>query len=244
MGNSRWHWAEAAEGGLRIRHREAAEAARDDTAGPPAVWAAVGRLPAGWTPEPSGRVVTADVPLQAMPAWLGVDRALAGWQAWRQRGDAVLVADAGTVLSLTRVDCHGRFAGGRLMAGLRLQLRAMAEGTAALPGAPSPGELCEWLSEEAWPAVTRAAMAVGVAQGLAAALAVALRQARAELPGCRLVLTGGDAPSLFPLVQELLAAEAAAVALEPDLPLRGLVALRPQPQPQAGDQANPRSAST
>lgn len=84
-------------------------------------------------------------------------------------------------------------------------------------------------------------MAVGVAQGLAAALAVALRQARAELSDCRLVLTGGDAPSLFPLVQSLLTGEEEAVALEPDLALRGLVALRPAPP---GDQASPRSEST
>jgi len=175
-----------------------------------------------------------------MPAWLGVDRALAGWLAWRQRADAVLVADAGTVLSLTRIDRDGRFAGGRLMAGLTLQLRAMAEGTAALPGPPEPGELSDLLVQEAWPAVTRAAMAVGVLQGLAAALAVAFRQARAEMPSCCLVLSGGDACSLLPLVKELLAGEADAAIHEPDLALRGLVALRPL----EGDQARLRSAST
>lgn len=225
-----------------MRHREAGAAIDEPWPAPLTAWAAVGRLPAGSIPEPSGRVVTADVPLQAMPVWLGVDRALAGWQAWRQCGEAVLVADAGTVLSLTRVDRHGRFAGGRLLAGLRLQLRAMAEGTAALPGPAAPGELAELLHTGAWPTATEAAMAVGVAQGLAAALAVALRQARAELPGCRLVLTGGDAPSLFPPVQELLAEEAAVASLEPDLALRGLVALRPAAAP--GDQVSPRSAST
>ena len=44
-----------------------------------------------------------------MPRW-----ALAGWQAWRRRGGAVLVADAGTGVSLSRVDRSGAFAGGRL----------------------------------------------------------------------------------------------------------------------------------
>lgn len=241
VGNSRWHWADVTEAGLSIRHREAAAAIDEPWPAPLTAWAAVGRLPASWGVEPPGRLVTADVPLQAMPPWLGVDRALAGWQAWRQRGDAVLVADAGTVLSLTRVDTHGRFAGGRLLAGLQLQLRAMADGTAALPEPASPGDLDALLAQGSWPAVTRAAMAVGVAQGLAAALAVALRQARAELPDCRLALTGGDAPSLFPLVQALLTGEEEAVALEPDLALRGLVALRPAPP---GDQARPRSEST
>ena len=75
---------------------------------------------------------------------------------------------------------------------------------------------------------------------LAAALAVAFRQARADLPGCRLVLTGGDAPWLLPHVQELLSVEQDAVVLEADLALRGLVALRPEP----GIQVSPRSSST
>ena len=227
VGNSRWHRAEAADAGLRIHHREAAAAIQDPWPAPLVAWAAVGRLPAGWCDEPVGRVLTADVPLQAMPAWLGVDRALAGWLAWRQRREAVLVADAGTVLSLTRVDRDGRFAGGRLMAGLRLQLRVMAEGTAALPAAPSPREGADLLEPELWPDGTSAAMAVGVTHGLAAAVAVAFRQARAELPGCRLVLTGGDASGLLPLVRELLAGEAETASLEPDLALRALVALRP-----------------
>jgi type III pantothenate kinase len=234
VGNSRWHWADAGPGGLRIRHLEAAEVIRAPLVPPPAAWAAVGSLPSAWPAESAGRVVSADVPLRDMPAWLGVDRALAGWLAWRQR--------AGAVLSLTRVDRHGRFAGGRLIAGMGLQLRAMAQGTAALPEPPASGELPDLLARGDWPAVTDAAMAVGVAQALAAALAMALRQAWADLPGCSLVLTGGDASSLLPLVRQLLAAEAASVLWEPDLALRGLVALRPLSPP--GDQVSPRSAST
>lgn len=240
VGNSRWHRAEAADAGLGIHHREAAAAIAEPWPAPLVAWAAVGRLPAGWSDEPAGRVLTADVPLRAVPPWLGVDRALAGWLAWLQAGGAVLVADAGTVLSLTRVDAEGRFAGGRLMAGLGLQLRAMAQGTGALPGAPSPGELSDLLAHGAWPAATGAAMAVGVAEGLAAAVALALRQASSELPGCRLVLTGGDAPALLPLVRQLLDGESEAVTWQPDLALRGLVALRPAP----GTQDSPRSAST
>jgi pantothenate kinase type III len=63
------------------------------------------------------RLRVEDVPLAGAPSWLGIDRALAGWEAWRQTGGPVLVVDAGTVLSLTRVDGEGRFQGGRLMAG-------------------------------------------------------------------------------------------------------------------------------
>jgi type III pantothenate kinase len=45
----------------------------------------------------------------------------------------LLVVDAGTVLSLNRIDRSGRFIGGRLLAGLTLQWQAMAAGTAGLP---------------------------------------------------------------------------------------------------------------
>jgi NADH-quinone oxidoreductase subunit I len=98
------------------------------------------RLPVevAWGLPAQRRLEGSEVPLRSLPLWVGIDRALAGWGAWRrqgvsEQGGAVLVADAGTVLSLTRVDGRGQFQGGRLLAGVALQLRAMAQGTAALP---------------------------------------------------------------------------------------------------------------
>lgn len=183
-------------------------------AGPPRAWAATGALPAPLPLEPGLRLHPADVPLAGVPSWLGVDRALAGWRAWRRSHGAVLVADAGTVLSLTRVRADGRFAGGRLMAGAALQLEAMARGTAALPAAVQPPEL----PELAWPQATAAAMAAGVLRGLAAAIAEAWQEARADDPACRLWLSGGDGPALAPLL---------GVEPTPHLALRALVELRP-----------------
>ena len=108
----------------------------------------------------------------------------------------MLVVDAGTVLSLTRVDGEGRFQGGRLMAGLALQLRAMAGGTAALPAieAPEPIGVADL---SGWPVDTRQAMAAGVTLGLAAAVTAAALEVVAEEPACRILLTGGDAPTLL-----------------------------------------------
>ena len=62
-----------------------------------------------WQPQ---RVLTSDVPLAQLPPALGVDRALAAWAAWQQQRQPVLVADAGTALSLTLVDAAGCFQGG------------------------------------------------------------------------------------------------------------------------------------
>jgi type III pantothenate kinase len=227
VGNSRWHWAEAVPDGLQIQHQSPEAGALSlARAAPPRAWAAVGPLAADLRLDPATRVRSHDLPLSNLPHGLGVDRALAGWLAWRERNAAVLVADAGTVLSLTRIDRRGRFAGGRLLAGLSLQLRAMAAGTAALPEPPAPAALAGLLTGPAWPAATQAAMVAGVAHALAAALVQALREVTALDRGTRLVLSGGDAALLLPLcLAGLTPEEAGAIELQPDLALRGLVAL-------------------
>ena len=133
IGNSRWHWAAPApDQSLQLWHTSAADGA-DQLQQAPAAWAAVGSVPKElerWQPQ---RLLTSDVPLAQLPPALGVDRALAAWGAWQQQRQPVLVADAGTALSLTLVDAAGCFQGGRLMAGGRLQLQALHQGTADLP---------------------------------------------------------------------------------------------------------------
>lgn len=223
IGNSRWHWAQRAPGGLLCRSLAPEQALAELAAAPgaapasgpaPLAWAATGALPPRFPLDPRRRLQLADVPLQGLPPWLGIDRALAGWRAHRLSGAAVLVADAGTVLSLTRVSATGRFAGGRLLAGAALQLRAMAEATSALPATPLPVTL----PPDPWPQPTAAAMAAGVLRGLAAAVRQAWLEACQEEPGCRLWLAGGDGEALAPLL---------GVPAEPALALRGLVDLRP-----------------
>jgi type III pantothenate kinase len=240
IGSSRWHWAEQLGPGLRVWDDAAPVVT---PAVPPQGWAAVGRVPAGPGLPLSRRISVADVPLAEAPPWLGVDRALAGWQAWRELGGGVLVADAGTVLSLTLVDGTGRFRGGRLMAGLALQLRAMAEATQGLPSLAPP-----WRGlvddDDAWPAGTGEAMVTGVAAGLAAAVATAARQARAGLGGCRLVLSGGDGALLARRLLEEPGLGGEAPLLRPALCLAALARLRPAAPDTVGNQASPRSSST
>ena len=178
IGNSRWHWACQAATGIReyVDESPAAGLARLRAWADRQLlgWAAVGPVPPQAGLDPSRRLTLQDVPLAGLPSWLGVDRALVGWQAWRSAaaGSAVLVADAGTVLSLTCVDRRGRFVGGRLMAGAALQLRALNAGTASLP--PAAGQLV--LDPDPWPRATVAAMQAGVLRGLAAALDAAAEE--------------------------------------------------------------------
>jgi len=159
-----------------------------------------------------------DVPLEGCPPWLGVDRALGAWAAWRrqqsQGGDldqGLLLADAGTVLSLTLIDGYGRFRGGRLMPGLRLQLQAMASGTALLPALTGQQH-----GDDPFPMGTSEAMGQGVMQGLVAAVMDAQQRS-----GARLWLCGGDAPWL----EQALIQRDVSVQMDQQLQLQAMVDL-------------------
>ena len=223
IGNSRWHWAVGRAEGLRCW-----------SSPPPATgdgivqallprvrgWAAVGPVPEDGGLDPSLRLNIDAVPLAGLPAWIGVDRALVAWQAWRLGGTAVLVADAGTALSLTRVNRDGAFAGGRIQAGRGLQLRSLAEATSQLPWLASSVESAPAAVKLPWPIATAEAMEQGVRLGMVAAVQTAWQELRRSDSDCRLWVTGGDGIWL---------AEALGVPCQPDLALEALAALRSGP---------------
>ena len=218
IGNSRWHWAQRCDEGVRVDHG-APDPGR--IGAEPPIWAAVGPVPDELRAHQDRRIRLGDVPLPKAPSWLGVDRALGAWMAWRcsqerqldcSRG--LLLVDAGTVLSLTRVAPDGCFAGGQLLPGYRLQLKAMAEGTVALPSLLEPPQV--GVPTEMFPEETVAAMQQGVLQALLATIAVAQRHAQGLLWIC-----GGDAP----LVQTNWTGTTELLQLQGDLQLQALLDL-------------------
>jgi hypothetical protein len=70
-------------------------------------------------------------------------------------------------------------------------------------------------------------MAVGVSQGLAAAVVAATLDLAQREPEVGLVLTGGDGEGLLPLIAEVLAERGPVPLLRPALCLQALAALRP-----------------
>ena len=193
IGNSRWHWAQRCKEGVRVDHGDP-DPGR--IGADPPIWAAVGPVPDQLRAHQDRRIRLGDVPLPKAPPWLGVDRALGAWMAWRCSQDrqldcsrGLLLVDAGTVLSLSRVGPDGCFAGGQLLPGFRLQLKAMAEGTVGLPSLLEQPSLD--VPQEMFPTQTVAAMQRGVLQGMLATIAVAQQHAQGLLWIC-----GGDAPLL------------------------------------------------
>ena len=223
IGNSRWHWAERLPAGLaaasgadawRFSHGLPTQTRLDDLSSL-AGWAAVGPVPSHPLLQSTCRLGLGEIPLGEKPPWLGVDRALAGWGAWVRAGQSspVMVVDAGTVLSLTRVSKTGCFAGGWLAAGISLQLRAMAEGTVALQ---LPGSTSELLAGRDFPLDTAQAMRRGVVESL-----IGLIWRAQEKDPSELWLCGGDAQVL---ASELIS-RGLAVMHAPDLVMQSMVSL-------------------
>lgn len=222
IGNSRWHWAEHDGSCWRFDHgpQDCARLTAAQQQGG-LIWAAVGSVPVEVALEQQDRLTSRDVPLPGCPDWLGVDRVLGAWAAWDisqtsglDLGSGLLLADAGTVLSLTLLNAEGAFVGGQLSPGLRLQLAAMDGGTASLP-CPDP------VSEprDRFPRDTASAMVRGALQ----AMAGAVREAQSCSGAC-LWICGGDSKALQ---RELLERGSASiepvVTTDPDLVLKGLV---------------------
>ena len=215
IGNSRWHWAIKKADSWHFFHTLPDLQIINTLDNPLSAWAAVGPIPKRLLMNNSKRIEINDVPLQKSPTWLGVDRALAGWGAFKKakssntHSSGILVADAGTVMSLTRITAKGEFAGGQLIPGLRLQLSAMAYGTQNLndPGSPST-------STKQFPINTAEAMRRGCLQALVGAIILAQKETNMPIWLC-----GGDAPVLM---QELRKRNTHAVH-HPNLVLEGMV---------------------
>lgn len=152
------------------------------------------------------------------PLTVGADRLLAALGAYTRSGEACVVIDAGTAVTVDFVDAHGIFQGGVIAPGLAMQLRALHEGTAQLPKVEPPRTSEQKLPEGAWGKTTAEAMLLGCASSIRG-LARLLIDKNAELTGAypRVIATGGDSPLLFErdeLIEHIV----------PDLVLIGMLA--------------------
>lgn len=145
------------------------------------------------------------------PSQLGVDRWLAMLGAWRP-GQPLLVVDAGTGLTLDAVDADGKHLGGLILPGPTLLAETLPQRARQLPPArldPATAAACPWARD------TASALGHAALLACAALIERMLDRLRASHPARRLVLTGGAADLLIPLL-------AGPLEHEPDLVLRGL----------------------
>ncbi len=156
--------------------------------------------------DPQSRVTVitrAHVPMTtrlSQPERAGIDRLLAIWQASRlYAAQRVIVVDAGSAITIDCASEAGEFLGGVILPGLMLQFDSLARGTDALP-AIEPPELGDGVASLPIPAIdTITAIRSGILLGTAAAIEGLIARTSAGRPH-QVVLTGGDARRLSPLV--------------------------------------------
>ena len=183
--------------GVHPAMAQAAEDAVQEAAGRRAVW--VGR--------------DLDLPIKVLtdnPEQTGIDRVLNVAAAYEQIGNACVVVDAGTAITVDVCNDKGEFLGGAIAPGVRMQLDALHAGTAQLPKV-----------EFATPAgplgnSTPQAMLHGVYHGVRGMVKELAENYATELGRWpEIVATGGDAEKLF-TGWELIH------AISPDLTLYGI----------------------
>lgn len=151
-------------------------------------------LPEDW---PQRQLQLGDVPLANCYPQLGLDRAIALYEAGCQAGWPVLMIDCGTAITVNAGDASGQFAGGAILPGVALQLRSLAQGTAALPSV----EISK--TGDRWGMNTQAAIASGVIYGLAGALRGFIEDWRSRYPFSPVYFTGGDGKLLAEILADL-----------------------------------------
>ncbi|QDZ39639.1 pantothenate kinase [Euhalothece natronophila Z-M001] len=151
-----------------------------------------------WDDYPHKKIITLeDIPLTNTYATLGVDRALCVYGAGETYGYPVLVIDGGTALTYTAVGKEYNFLGGAILPGLRLQLRALNQNTAALPQVSLPDTL-----PQLWGDSTKSAIASGVIHTIISGIDNYLTAWWEQFPQGKVILTGGDGLLLQQFLQE------------------------------------------
>lgn len=123
---------------------------------------------------------------------LGADRVAAAVGV-ADEDASVLLVDAGTAIT-SDIVANGAFLGGNISPGLRLRFKSLSEHTAKLPLVDAKGSLPVFGYD------TVTAIRAGVVRGLVDQIVADYLRASASYDVTRLILTGGDAEFLAPLL--------------------------------------------
>ena len=128
VGNSRFHWAEYVENEYKFFHTKKNDAIPKNININKIIWASVGESPK-FTLNKKNEIKTKDINLSNLPDFFGVDRALACLGALKIIENPLkkdlLVADFGTILSITKLNSNGSILGGQLSPGFLTQLKSI-----------------------------------------------------------------------------------------------------------------------
>ena len=132
VGNSRLHWAKYSQNQSKFFHTQKDQKVPENVDLDNLIWASVGKLP-NFLLKEENEIKTKDIQLSNLPDYFGVDRALASIAALKiienPLNKDLLIADFGTILSITKLNANGFILGGQLIPGFLTQLKSMEQNT-------------------------------------------------------------------------------------------------------------------
>ena len=132
VGNSRLHWAIYSKNEFKFFHTKKEQKVPENINLDKLIWASVGKLP-NFLLKKENEIKTKDIQLSNLPDYFGVDRALAGIAALKIIENPLkkdlLIADFGTILSITKLNSNGTIIGGQLLPGFLTQLKSIEQNT-------------------------------------------------------------------------------------------------------------------
>ncbi len=132
IGNSRLHWAIYSKNQSKFFHTKKEQEVPENIDLNQLIWASVGKLP-NFFLKKENEIKTKDIQLSNIPDYFGVDRALACIAALKIIENPLkkdlLIADFGTILSITKLNSNGSILGGQLIPGFLTQLKSMEQYT-------------------------------------------------------------------------------------------------------------------
>jgi len=132
VGNSRLHWANYSQNQSKFFHTKKEQKVPDNVDFNQLIWASVGKLP-NFSLKEENEIRTKDIQLSNLPDYFGIDRALACLAALNTIDNPfkkdLMIADFGTILSITKLNPNGSIIGGQLLPGFLTQLKSMQQST-------------------------------------------------------------------------------------------------------------------
>ena len=132
VGNSRLHWAKYSKNQSKFFHTKKEEKVPENIDLDQLIWASVGKLP-NFLLKKENEIKTKDINLSNLPDYFGIDRAFACLAALEIIENPLkkdlLIADFGTILSITKLNSNGSIIGGQLTPGFLTQLKSMEQNT-------------------------------------------------------------------------------------------------------------------
>ncbi len=132
VGNSRLHWAKYSQNQSKFFHTKKEQKVPENIDLDQLIWASVGKQP-NFLLKKENEIKTKNIQLSNLPDYFGVDRALACIAALKIIENPLkkdfLIADFGTILSITKINSNGFILGGQLIPGFLTQLKSMEQNT-------------------------------------------------------------------------------------------------------------------